>query len=1124
MQRTFVILLQWCMVSVMSISLPKMLSAQHKITYSGRFLSTSYSVDDGLPTNLIKDVQQDKQGFVWFASDAGLVRFDGVRFQTFVQNLPSNYVKSLLLRNNGQLLATTDLGVVEVLSTPDSVRFRVIIGGESEESKGKLHYPKESFEDTKGNLWFAEQQAVVRYAKGALKRFSFPEKCHSRNSVVSFYFANDNAGNLVVTANPGFAYRFNEALERFDEIHIEQNYGGFTQVQSFSRNEFVIAAEKGIVRIVLQEQGKRQNVERQNVEKGNGQVLERKKNQSNVGDTLLLPLRVGFTPLLSGINRISALLLTRGIYAHSSGITSSEVIVGTWYEGVFCADTTMRVFTPLPSIEPQRVKNISEDNEGNIWICGDQGVIILQPALARAVTGIEDRVPDVKALIQARDGSIIAATGQSVYRVHPEFTTTQMLFEKLNNSSELFALYADKQGGIWAGSLSGHLQYWRNGSVERTLTIAISGSSERGIFSITEDTEGNIWGCFYNPKASVFCLKPNGAIQYYGAESGLPRIVQVLRVAADGTLYAGAIGTPEEYLFRYNAAEDRFENWSKPFDNASFSAITVNDLTADPENPRVIYLASGHGLFRVDNEHSTKVVLSEEFKGNVCKAVVIEKPDVLWVGTDLGLLRHASGTTTLFHQASGLHSRTIAYRGLMMDAAGRLWAATTNGLYMLDTKRFISESEAPRFVEALVNGVKLSFDALPESFDSQSLIQLLFAPGTATPRNTQYQSRIYKTDTPKPAWSRAFAQPALSFTNLDPGTYIVEIIARSEGIGRTWSKPLALRFVVKPPFYSTWWAYLLYAIAGTVLVAFAVLVLMTARERSRIDDEARARIKLQRLVDERTAEISRQKELLETQTMEIQAANEELRQVNVELQKYNAQMQEAGIFKTRLLSMVSHDLKNPLGSLLGLSKLMENSVPEEEYKEMAREMKSLTEQTLALVKDLLDSAAAESGKIELHKNYVDIADIITAVAWQYKPQAEKKSQELITSLEANCITMADERRLWQVFENLVSNAVKYSPPEKRIWVTLERCPGQENAECARFSVRDEGPGLSKDDIAKAFGHFQRLSAQPTGGELSSGVGLSIVRQIVELHGGKVWIESELGKGATFIVELPTVEL
>ena len=103
----------------------------------------------------------------------------------------------------------------------------------------------------------------------------------------------------------------------------------------------------------------------------------------------------------------------------------------------------------------------------------------------------------------------------------------------------------------------------------------------------------------------------------------------------------------------------------------------------------------------------------------------------------------------------------------------------------------------------------------------------------------------------------------------------------------------------------------------------------------------------------------------------------------------------------------------------------------------------------------------------------------------------------------------------QVLENLVSNAVKYSPPGKDIFVRL-----QKRAEAVRVEVQDQGPGLSAEDQKKLFGKFARLSAKPTGGEHSTGLGLSIVKKMVEAMNGQVWCESELGRGATFTVEFP----
>jgi signal transduction histidine kinase len=140
---------------------------------------------------------------------------------------------------------------------------------------------------------------------------------------------------------------------------------------------------------------------------------------------------------------------------------------------------------------------------------------------------------------------------------------------------------------------------------------------------------------------------------------------------------------------------------------------------------------------------------------------------------------------------------------------------------------------------------------------------------------------------------------------------------------------------------------------------------------------------------------------------------------------------------------------------------------------------------------------------------------VEAVVDQYRQPAEAKQITLHFSNEApENVVSADEQALMQVLENLVSNAVKYSPHGKQAFVRILR-----NGDAVRIEIQDEGEGISEEDMKKLFGKFARLTARPTGGEHSTGLGLSIVKRMVEAMNGKVWCESELGKGSTFIVEL-----
>jgi signal transduction histidine kinase len=253
---------------------------------------------------------------------------------------------------------------------------------------------------------------------------------------------------------------------------------------------------------------------------------------------------------------------------------------------------------------------------------------------------------------------------------------------------------------------------------------------------------------------------------------------------------------------------------------------------------------------------------------------------------------------------------------------------------------------------------------------------------------------------------------------------------------------------------------------------------------------------------------------------EIMKTQVQLELANAELEHRNQTLVDTEQFRLNMLSIVSHDLKGPISGILGLSAvLLDNTVLEAETRVIVEHLQESAVRMNRLVADILDTAAREIGKIELFRQPTELCDIVSTAIAHYSQAATHKNQQFLIEQSGEYWTLGDAHRLVQVFDNLISNAVKYSPIGGRIWV---RC-SQTDA-VVRVSVQDEGVGLSKEDQAKLFGFFQRLSTKTTGGESSSGVGLSIVKQLVELHGGKVWCESELGNGATFIVELPTTTL
>jgi len=228
--------------------------------------------------------------------------------------------------------------------------------------------------------------------------------------------------------------------------------------------------------------------------------------------------------------------------------------------------------------------------------------------------------------------------------------------------------------------------------------------------------------------------------------------------------------------------------------------------------------------------------------------------------------------------------------------------------------------------------------------------------------------------------------------------------------------------------------------------------------------------------------------------------------------------------KDEFMGIAAHDLKNPLAGILSSAEILQRYYADDETaKRFIAMIMSASDQMLDIIKNLLDVNRIESGLLRVTMNPLSLA-IVQPIVQNYQSRAANKGIILHTQTlkkESIPTILADEQAFLQVMDNLISNAVKYSPHWKNVWVTITSRTNENGTIVGRIEVKDEGPGLSEDDQKKLFGKFARLTPQPTSGENSTGLGLSIVKKLVELQDGKVWCESSLGKGATFFLEFPT---
>jgi signal transduction histidine kinase len=248
-----------------------------------------------------------------------------------------------------------------------------------------------------------------------------------------------------------------------------------------------------------------------------------------------------------------------------------------------------------------------------------------------------------------------------------------------------------------------------------------------------------------------------------------------------------------------------------------------------------------------------------------------------------------------------------------------------------------------------------------------------------------------------------------------------------------------------------------------------------------------------------------------------------LMQANRRLSSQWLRLQRANGFKNEILGTVAHDLKNPLGVILGrtemLTELIGAGSPKENITAQVEHIRDATRRLTSMVDHLISDAMADAFDITIRREPVDVASLVAEVTDANLPSAVNKQQTIAVSAPPNFVTMCDSDRIREAIDNLVSNAIKYSPIGGKIMVGVTH-EGSNTV----IRIADEGAGLSPEDLGRLFGRFQRLSAKPTAGESSTGLGLSIVKRIIDMHGGHVTAESAgPGRGSTFTVTLPATE-
>ncbi|WP_306599426.1 sensor histidine kinase [Geothrix sp. 21YS21S-2] len=416
-------------------------------------------------------------------------------------------------------------------------------------------------------------------------------------------------------------------------------------------------------------------------------------------------------------------------------------------------------------------------------------------------------------------------------------------------------------------------------------------------------------------------------------------------------------------------------------------------------------------------------------------------------------------------------------------ADGVVWFSGPDGLLRYDPGVATGSREGLRVRLRQVqggDGGTLAGTAPRVPYRNRSLRFTFALPSFDRESANRYQVRLEGYDRDWSPWSAA---PFKEYTNLAEGGYRFRVRAR-DVYGMVGPEE-TFRFQVLPPWFRTWWAY-----AG-FLGSASLALYLALRARTRF--------------------LLRQNQAL---SLRVDAATAELVLRNQELHGLNAQLSDLNEQKNQLFGIASHDLRNPLNSIVLSSELLEEEMDPGQVREISRRIRAEGMRMSELLGRFLDYAAIEAGTVRPEPERFPLALLSAHVAARFGPVAGRKGIVLRVDPPADHEAHADLRFTKGILDNLLSNAIKFSRPGTTVTMRAEA-----DGEGALLTVGDQGPGFTPEDLEKAFHRFTRLSARPTGGEHSSGLGLSIVKHMADAMGARLELETAPGQGATFRVYL-----
>lgn len=1009
--------------------------------------------NDGLPCQQINAIMQDNYGRIWIGTRNGLARYDGYEIQNYyysknqTNSLPSNTITSIFQDSKERIWIGCDMGICRYLPESDSFKFYALDGFLS----------SEIVETLDGRIICSGRQLLV-YDEENDKFNTIPRT--DTGYIISM--AVDNQNRVFVATNKTIFY-------------YDSQFKQTTQISPEYFSDFITGFD-GIIPLKFD---------------SNGLLWVGRNGKGLMKINLTTKQKTIYTP--SQLSDGTVRSITED-HQHKMWIGTEKGV--TIIHPNDSIEVLRQNFIDNTGLNDNAVYSIMCDNNNNIWIGTYFGGINLllrknerfqwiKPGYGpknisgKAVREIEETI----------NGTLWVATEDGGVNICNNITGDVQKFNRIPElgSNVHSLLYCKSKDEMWIGTFrNGLFQYGiKTGAYKRYMPSDHSGLSSDAIFSIAQQRNGTIWvgttqGLrYYNDKNDKFNRINHNILD-------IDFVYCLLVDNADNVW----VGTRNNGLFRIDAKTQEIIGWNKPTITDNYIICLYQDsygkIWVGTDNGNLQYIDT-EGL--LIHNLSENIVLSG---GSVC-SIVEDNDKQLWITKSNGLykLNKTRSTATLFTTEDGLPTNQFNYASTLIAKNGRMYIGSTNGLISFDPQKI--DNDTTHFIVSLKNLVidnvvqttETENTPLTAELDKTEMITLThdqarsfsieyvaISPGNAN--SISYQTRLLGYND---KWGKVNKETVFVGSNLPAGKYTLQIRANIPDLGWENAPMKELVIVIKPPFYKSTYAYLIYLI----LIALAIYF-------------------VQRLINIR-----------------IQDKNE-VRLANMENQK----IQEINKIKLDFFTTVSHELKTPLSLIIGpLKELSHDSSIKNESAEMLDTAIKNTQKMVGLIDELVTFNKVETGTFKFYLQQGNPLEFIEKIVHLFKDNAKQKDITLTSYCENNGeVVWFSPSYVERIINNLLTNALKFTNAGGSITVNSSIDENSSDGHTyLHIEVKDTGIGIAQEELTNIFSPYYQTKRGHTKNHRGWGLGLALVKKLSEIHKGNVSVESTIGKGSVFSVNL-----